>query len=133
MATRVAPLSSIHSSPISAGFQPQRRISMHFPFLLFFYRTLKCRDIDCQSLVKISEILAGAGILLMPKFLCHFGMGCWYNQAGTVRDQVLSYKLASRLQFSTQLLHEEKSTSSEENTSEDREEPATVDFARPKQ
>jgi hypothetical protein len=65
----------------------------------------------------------------MPKFLCHFGMGSWYNQAGTV----LPYKLASRLQFSTQLLNEEKTTSSEENTSEDREEPAIVDFARPKQ
>jgi hypothetical protein len=56
-------------------------------------------------------------------------MGSWYNQAGTV----LPYKLASRLQFSTQLLNEEKTTSSEENTSEDREEPAIVDFARPKQ
>jgi hypothetical protein len=50
-----------------------------------------------------------------------------------VWEEVRPYKLASRLQFSTQLLHEEKTTSSEENTSEDREEPATVDFARPKQ
>ncbi len=33
----------------------------------------------------------------------------------------------------TQLRHEEEKTSSEKNTSEVREEPATVDFARPKQ
>jgi hypothetical protein len=60
-------------------------------------------------------------------------MASRYNQARTIREEVCPYELASRLQFSTQLLHEEKTTSSEENTSEDRVEPATVDFARPKQ
>jgi hypothetical protein len=56
-----------------------------------------------------------------------------YNQAGTVREEVCPYKLAGRLQSFTQLLHEKKTSSSEENTSEGREESATVDFARPKQ
>jgi hypothetical protein len=56
-----------------------------------------------------------------------------YNQAGTVREEVRPYKLACRLQSFTQLLHEEKTSSSEESTSEDREEPATMDFARSKQ
>jgi hypothetical protein len=48
-------------------------------------------------------------------------MASWYNQAGTVREEVRPYKLASRLQFSTQQVHEEKTTSSKENTSKDRE------------
>jgi hypothetical protein len=56
-----------------------------------------------------------------------------YNQAGTVQEDVGPYKLAGRLQFFTQLLHEKKTLSSEEGTSEDREELAIVDFARPKQ
>ncbi len=34
-----------------------------------FYRTPLSRDIDCYSLVKISEILAGADILLTPIFV----------------------------------------------------------------
>jgi hypothetical protein len=60
-------------------------------------------------------------------------MASRYNQAGTVREEVRPYKLAGRLQSFTQLLHEEKTSSSEESTSEDREETSTVDFARPKQ
>jgi hypothetical protein len=60
-------------------------------------------------------------------------MAGWYNQAGTVREEVHPYKLARRLQSFTQLLHEEETSSSEESTSEGREESATVDFDRPKQ
>jgi hypothetical protein len=55
------------------------------------------------------------------------------NQARTVWEKVGPYKLASRLQLFTQLLHEEETSSSEENTSKGREESAAVDFARPKQ
>jgi hypothetical protein len=47
-----------------------------------------------------------------------------YDQIGTAQEQVRPNKLASRLQFSTQLLHEEKAPPSEENTREDREELA---------
>jgi hypothetical protein len=60
-------------------------------------------------------------------------MASRHNQAGTVQEEVCPYKLAVRLQSFTQLLHEEKASPSDESTSEDREEPATVDFARPKQ
>jgi hypothetical protein len=55
-----------------------------------------------------------------------------YNNAGTVREEVRPYKLAGRHWPVTQL-HKEEKTSSEKNTSEVREEPATVDLARPKQ
>jgi hypothetical protein len=56
-----------------------------------------------------------------------------YNQAGTVWEEVCPYKLAGRLQSFTQLLYKNKTSPSQESTIEDREEPATVDFARPKQ
>jgi hypothetical protein len=39
-----------------------------------------------------------------------------------VQEEVLPYKLAGRLQLFIQLLHEEKTSSSEENTSKGREE-----------
>jgi hypothetical protein len=52
-----------------------------------------------------------------------------YNQAGTVLEEVRPYKLAGRLQLFTQLLNEEETSSSEENTSKGREESTTVDFA----
>jgi hypothetical protein len=60
-------------------------------------------------------------------------MAGWYKQAGTVREEICPYKLAGRLQLYIQLLHEEETSSLEENTSKGREESATVDFARPKQ
>jgi hypothetical protein len=73
-----------------------------------------------------------------------------YNQAVTVPERIRPYKLASRLQLFTKLLHEEKTSPSEgktppseENTSKDREESAntskdrkksaTVGFARSNQ
>jgi hypothetical protein len=40
-----------------------------FLLLPLFDRTPVSRDIDCYSLAKISEILAGADILLMPLFV----------------------------------------------------------------
>ncbi len=64
--------------------------------------------------------------------LVTFGMADRYNQAGTVREEVCPFMLAGRLQPFTQPLHE-KGTSPSENTSKNREEPATVGFARPKQ
>ncbi len=51
-----------------------------------------CRDIDCQSLAKISKTLADAYILVT------FGMADRYNQAGTVREEVCQYMLTGRLQ-----------------------------------
>jgi hypothetical protein len=41
----------------------------HFLFSLIFNRMPLSRDINCYSLVKISKILAGANILLMPIFV----------------------------------------------------------------
>ncbi len=90
--------------------------SDHFLFIPFFGRTPRCRDIDCKSLVKISEILVGADILSMS-MICDFL--AW--RASTVREEVRPYKLAGRLQLITQLLHKEETSSSEESTSESRE------------
>jgi hypothetical protein len=54
------------------------------------------------------------------------------NQARTVREEARPYKLASRLQSFTRLLHEETTSPSEgyKNTIKDREEPAIEDFAQ---
>ncbi len=51
----------------------------HFFFSLIFCRTSVSRDIDCYSLAKISEILAGANICRC-QYLCVFCMAGHYNK-----------------------------------------------------
>jgi hypothetical protein len=81
---------------------------------------------DWQKSVKFWR----AWIFLLTPVFCDFL--AW--RASTTRPgQVRPYKLASRLWPVNQRLHEEETTSSEENTSKIREEPATVDFAGLKQ
>jgi hypothetical protein len=47
----------------------QRRQPYHFLLLRFFDWRPRSKDIDCNILMKISKILAGADILSTPKFL----------------------------------------------------------------
>jgi hypothetical protein len=72
--------------------------SDHFLSLLFFDRTPRCRYIDCQSLVKISEILVGANILSTPMY-CDFlawrasttrpGCDSWIARPGSAPDAAI--------------------------------------------
>jgi hypothetical protein len=71
--------------------------SEHPLLLPFFDRTPWSRDIDCKRLAKICEILAGANFFVDANILGLFGMAGWYNQAGTVREEVCPYKSAGMM------------------------------------
>jgi hypothetical protein len=104
-----------------------------FFLLPIFDRTPVSRDIDCYSLAKISEILAGVDIVSTPTFVMflHGGPVQMSQYSGGESPPM---KQGGQRQQHTWWLHVESTTSSrKKNISKVWEKSAAADFAGPKQ